>query len=150
MAKRAKDTKKASGKASEKLHVHKKTLREQQAEGPEAEKVSLWRMFWRGFFLPLRYAWRGLAWLAHKPPLKQIGHGLRWFFRLRAVRFIGRILGLKYLRDSFRELHSVTWPTFKESTRLTGAVIIFSIVFGLFVAVVDFGLDKLFKQILLK
>jgi preprotein translocase SecE subunit len=149
MAKKEKDSK-TSGKVSDKLHVHKKTLREQQAEGPEAEKVSLWRTFWRGFFLPVRYLWKGLAWLAHKPPLKQIGHGLRWFFMLKPVRFIGRILGLKYLRDSFKELRTVTWPTFKESTRLTGAVLIFSIVFGLFVAVVDFGLDKLFKQILLK
>jgi len=148
MAKKEEDKK--TEKISAKLPLHKKTLREQQAEGPEVEKVSLWRMFWRGFFLPIRYIWRGLAWLAHKPPLKQIGHGLRWFFMLKAVRFIGRILGLGYLRDSFKELRTVSWPTLKESTRLTGAVIIFSIVFGLFVALVDFGLDKVFKQILLK
>lgn len=149
MAKKEAKVKKADA-VSSKLHVHKKTLREQQAEGPEIEKVSLWRMFWRGFSLPIRYVWRGLAWIAHRPPLKQIGHGIRWFFMLKPVRFLGRILGLKYLRDSVRELRSVTWPTLKESTRLTGAVIIFSIIFGLFVAVVDFGLDKLFKQILLK
>lgn len=149
MANNDKGTKKP-GKVSDKLHVHKKTLREQQVEGSEVEKVSLWRMFWRGFFLPVRYLWRGLAWLAHKPPLKQIGHGLRWFFGLKPVRFVGRILGLGYLRDSLKELRTVTWPTFKESTRLTGAVIIFSIIFGLFVALVDFGLDKVFKQILLK
>jgi preprotein translocase SecE subunit len=149
MAKKEEKGKRAD-KVSSKLHVHKKTLREQQAEGPEVEKVSLWRMFWRGFFLPIRYIWRGLAWLAHRPPLKQIGHGLRWFFMLKPVRFIGRIVGLGYLRDSLKELRTVTWPTFKESTRLTGAVIIFSIIFGLFVAIVDFGLDKVFKQILLK
>jgi len=149
MAKNEKSSGK-NGKASDKLHIHKKTLREQQAEGPVAEKVSLWRMFWRGFFLPIRYVGKGLAWLSHKPPLRQIGHGLRWFFMLKPVRFIGKIVGFTYLRDSFKELRTVTWPTLRESTRLTGAVIIFSIIFGLFVALVDFGLDKVFKQILLK
>lgn len=149
MAQKKKESKK-SAKTSDKLHIHKKTLREQQADGPEVEKISLWRAFWRGFFLPVRYAWRGLGWLAHRPPLKQIGHGIRWFFMLKAVRFLGRILGLTYVRDSFKELRTVTWPSLKESTRLTGAVLIFSLVFGLFVALVDFGLDKLFKQILLK
>lgn len=146
----AKSQKKDSKKDASKLHLHKKTLREQQAEGPIEEKVSLWRMFWRGFFLPIRYVGRGFAWTAHRPPLKQMGHGIRWFFRLKGVKFIGRIIGLKYIRDSFSELRTVTWPTLRESTRLTGAVLIFSLVFGLFVAVVDFGLDKLFKQILLK
>ena len=93
---------------------------------------------------------KGIAWLAHKPPLKQIGHALRWFFRLRAVRFIGRMLGFGYFRQSWRELKEVTWPTWREGRRLTTAVIIFSVVFGALIAIVDFGLDKLFKQLLLK
>jgi len=93
---------------------------------------------------------KGLAWLAHRPPLKQIGHGLRWFFRLRPVRFIGRILGFTYIRSSWQELKNVTWPTRREGRRLTTAVIIFSVIFGALIAVVDFGLDKLFKQVFLK
>lgn len=99
---------------------------------------------------PIKGIWRGLAWLTHQFPLKQIGHGLRWFFRLKAVRFLGRILGLTYIRDSWRELRGVTWPTRRESLRLTSAVIIFSVIFGLLIAVVDYGLDKLFRQILIK
>lgn len=122
---------------------------------------SLKGAFLTGFMWPIKMMWRGvrfvfrkigqvLAWISHKPPLKQIGHGLRWFSRLKFVRKIGRILGLRYLRDSWRELRQVTWPTFKDSTRLTGAVIIFSLVFGVLIAIIDFGLDKLFRQILLK
>jgi preprotein translocase SecE subunit len=111
---------------------------------------SLVRVFFRGFFLPVRLLWRGLAWIAHRPPLKQIGHTIRWFFRLRAVRFIGRILGLSFLRNSWRELKSVTWPARRDGLRLTWAVVAFSVVFAVIIAIVDYGLDKLFKQLLLK
>ena len=122
-----------------------------------SEDQSLVKAFFGGFFLPfrllgraLKQVWRGIVWLSHKTPLKQIGHGLRWFFRLRAVRFIGRMLGFGYIRDSAKELRGVTWPTFRESIRLTGAVVLFSVVFGTLIALVDYGLDKVFKQILLK
>ena len=111
---------------------------------------SLVRVFFRGFFLPVRLIWRGLAWITHRPPLKQIGHALRWFFRLRAVRFIGRIIGFSFVRGSWRELKQVTWPTKRDGVRLTTAVIMFSTVFALILAGVDYGLDKVFKQLLLK
>lgn len=111
---------------------------------------SLARVFFRGFFLPLRLVGRGFAWIGHRPPLKQIGHGLRWFFRLKVVRFIGRILGFTFIRSSVRELKQVTWPTRREGFRLTSAVVFFSVVFAVVLAGVDYGLDKVFKQLLLK
>ena len=114
------------------------------------DNESLVRVFFRGFFWPLKMVGKGLAWLGHRPPLKQIGHGLRWFFNLKAVRFIGRIFGLKYLASSWTELREVTWPTRREGRRLTTAVIIFAVIFGGLIAIVDYGLDKLFKQLLLK
>ena len=116
----------------------------------EKEQESLVRVFFRGFFLPLRLVFRGLAWLGHRPPLKQIGHGMRWFFRLRFIRFIGRVVGLGFVRGSWQELKQVTWPARREGLRLTSAVIVFSVVFSVVLAVVDYGLDKLFKQLLLK
>ncbi len=128
--------------------TQKKTLKESQTAG--AKEESLARVFWRGFFLPIRLIGRGFGWIAHRPPLKQIGHGLRWFFTRKPMRFIAKWTGLKYIIDSWSELRDVTWPTFKESVRLTSAVIVFSVVFGLMIAVVDFFLDKIFKQILLK
>ncbi len=121
-----------------------------------SENQDLGKAFWTGFFWPVRYLLQALkyvgkvfAWVSHKPPLKQIGHGLRWFFRLRAIQFIGRMLGFGYFKSSWKELKQVTWPTRHESFRLTGAVLIFSVAFGLFIALVDYGLDKLFRQILL-
>ena len=93
---------------------------------------------------------RALGWLGHVPPLRQIGHGLRWFFLLRPLRFLGKILGLRYIRDSWRELKLVTWPSRTQSRQLTVAVVIFSVVFGGLIAIVDFGLDKLFKQVIIK
>ncbi|HET6924667.1 MAG TPA: preprotein translocase subunit SecE [Candidatus Saccharimonadales bacterium] len=101
------------------------------------------RKFFSFIFSPLR-------WLSHKPPLKQIGHGLRWFFTRRFMRFLGRLLGLRYLRDSWRELKLVAWPSRRQSRQLTFAVIIFSVIFGGLIAIVDYGLDKLFKHIILK
>jgi preprotein translocase SecE subunit len=122
----------------------------QPAQSNNDDDESLVRVFFRGFFWPLRMVFKGLAWITHRPPLKQIGHALRWFFRLRAVRFIGRMLGFGYFRSSWQELRQVTWPARREGRRLTTAVIIFSVVFGALIAVVDFGLDKLFRQVLLK
>lgn len=114
------------------------------------ESDSIARAFFRGFFWPLRMVGRLLIWLSHRPPFKQIGHGLRWFFRLKPLRFIAKILGLTYIYRSWEELKQVTWPSFRESMRLTSAVIVFSVIFGALIAVVDYGLDKLFKQVLLK
>jgi len=75
-------------------------------------------------------------------------------FKTRPVRFIGRLLAtilfLRYFRDSWKELRQVTWPGRKETWQLAFAVFVFAVVFGLMITVVDYGLNKLFEQILLK
>jgi preprotein translocase SecE subunit len=116
----------------------------------DSSDESLVRVFFHGFFWPVRLIGRSLAWIGHRPPLKQVGHAIRWFFRLRAIRFVGRILGLTFIRGSWRELKQVTWPARRDGFRLTSAVVMFSTVFALILAGVDYGLDKLFKQLLLK
>lgn len=63
---------------------------------------------------------------------------------------IGKVIVPVYLRNSWRELKLVTWPSWKQSRQLTFAVLVFAIVFGALVAVVDYGLDKVFRNILLK
>ncbi len=123
---------------------------EKQANSAENQKHGARHALWYGFTWPVRIIWRGLAKLTHVPPLKQIGHGFRWFANLKVVRFIAKILLITYLINSWRELRQVTWPSRRESRRLTTAVILFAIVFGFLIAVVDYGLDKLFKQVLLK
>ncbi len=72
-------------------------------------------------------------------------------FKTRPARFIGRILVsvllLRYIRGAWKEVRQVEWPTARETTRLTIAVFVFSIVFGVIVAVTDYGLDKIFRKV---
>lgn len=55
----------------------------------------------------------------------------------------------RYFRESWQELRQVTWPTRRETFKLTLAVFLFAIIFGLLVSLTDYGLDKLFRRILL-
>jgi len=74
-------------------------------------------------------------------PLKPIG------------RVLKRVLGWlvpRYFVNAWREVKQVTWPGRKETWRLTLAVFIFAAVFGFVVYFVDKGLEKLFKELVLK
>lgn len=81
---------------------------------------------------------------------KPLGRPARKIGRSKPGRLLGRLLLPRYLRDSWRELRLVTWPDWNESRRLTFAVLVFAVIFGASIALVDFGLDKLFRNILLK
>jgi len=83
-------------------------------------------------------------------PFRFIGRPFKGLGRLKPFRIIGRILWPTYFRNSVKELKQVTWPNRRESIQLTGAVLVFAAVFGVMIALVDYGLDKLFKQVLLK
>ncbi len=92
-----------------------------------------------------------------KPVLHPIGKALGKVFGLKVfrvfkkpLRVLGRILLPMYLRDSWKELKLVKWPNWKQSRDLTFAVLVFASIFGAIVAAVDFGLDRLFKDVLLK
>lgn len=71
-------------------------------------------------------------------------------FKLKFIRFFGRIIFPEYFRSSWRELKLVKWPNWKQSRQLTFAVLVFALIFGVTVAIIDYGLDKLFRDILLK
>ncbi len=83
-------------------------------------------------------------------PFRAIGWFFRQLGRVKVLRIVGYVLVPPYFRNSWRELRKVTWPTLKQSRQLTTAVMLFAIVFGVLVATVDYGLDKLFKQVLIK
>ncbi len=68
----------------------------------------------------------------------------------KILYLISLIIYPRYVRNSFKELKDVSWPKFGDSLKLTYAVIIFAVVFGAAVALVDLGLGKIFKIILLK
>ncbi len=87
-------------------------------------------------------------------PFKKVGRPLVKYGakigHLKPFRILGLILFPTYFRNSWKELKQVTWPSRKQSWQLTLAVIVFATIFGVLIAIVDFGLDRLFKQVLLK
>ncbi len=70
-------------------------------------------------------------------PLRPLLRPLRW-------------LVPSYFVNSWREVKQVTWPNRRETWRLTLAVFIFAVVFGLLIAGVDWVLDQIFKKVVLK
>ncbi len=87
---------------------------------------------------------------ATSPVFKPVQAFLTKLNTFKPFRLIGRIIFPSYFRQSWQELRLVTWPNWTESRRLTSAVLIFAIIFGGVIAGVDYGLDKLFRNILLK
>jgi preprotein translocase subunit SecE len=49
----------------------------------------------------------------------------------------------RFFKDIISELKKVTWPTFKDLMKYTGAVLAFIIVAAVIVGVLDFGLKSL-------
>ncbi len=87
-------------------------------------------------------------------PFKKPASIITWPFRTRPVRWVGRVLGRifwpKYFRDAFKEVRLVTWPSRKNTWKLTFAVIVFAVVFGLAAAGTDFVLDKIIRRIVFR
>jgi preprotein translocase SecE subunit len=64
-----------------------------------------------------------------------------------ATRFRQSRMG-RFIIEAYYELrHKVTWPTFEEARNMTIAVIVLSAVIGGILALVDFGLVRLFLLI---
>lgn len=114
------------------------TVRDVTNKNENEQQAGVGRQIWRGFSWPLRMLGRGLT---------AVGRLLN---KVKIFRIIGFILWPPYFRNSWRELRQVTWPNGKQSRQLTLAVILFATIFGLLIALLDFGLDKIFKQVLLK
>lgn len=69
----------------------------------------------------------------------------------RIGRFLAKEKQLmpKYFREAWHELKLVQWPSRRETIKLSLAVFIFALVFGGLVWVVDYGLDNLFRKVLI-
>lgn len=68
----------------------------------------------------------------------------------RAVHILATILLINFVRSAWQELREVKWPNRKQTTQLTLAVFIFALIFGAIISVADYGLDKVFKAVLLR
>ncbi len=55
----------------------------------------------------------------------------------------------KYFADSAKELKNVTWPGRRETWKLVFAVFVFAMTLGVFIAVLDYGIERVFKDIIL-
>lgn len=69
---------------------------------------------------------------------------------LRPVKKVLGWLMPRYFVNAWREVRQVTWPTRRETWRLTFAVFLFALIFGLLIAGVDKVLDEFFKKVILK
>lgn len=61
-------------------------------------------------------------------------------------KFFGKITG--YFKESWSELSKVVWPNRKQVIEMTLAVIILSILVGVLMGIMDFGLSKGLSQLL--
>ncbi len=55
----------------------------------------------------------------------------------------------KYVGESITEMRKVTWPSRRESLKLTFAVIIFTTIFTIFMSLADFGIGSIVERVLL-
>jgi preprotein translocase subunit SecE len=69
----------------------------------------------------------------------------------RAGRFLNKRRNVipRFLRNAWAELRLVTWPNRRETVKLTIAVFVFAFVFAFVISLVDYGLDKVFRQLFL-
>lgn len=123
------------------------TFRERalKAQSVEPSKKSRIRRFFGAIFSLIAKLFRPL-----KKPLAWLKRTRLAKLLRKPLKLLAKILFLSYIKDSLKELKNVTWPSWKQSRSLTLAVLIFAIVFGTLIATVDYGLDKLFKTLLLK
>jgi len=56
----------------------------------------------------------------------------------------------RFFKDAWSEIKQVVWPNKKETIKLSVAVSVFAIVFGIMIWLVDMGLDYVFKKLLIK
>jgi preprotein translocase SecE subunit len=55
----------------------------------------------------------------------------------------------KFLTSPFSEIKLVSWPNRRDTLRLTSAVVIFSVIFGIMVSLLDWGFEIIFKKVFL-
>jgi preprotein translocase SecE subunit len=69
---------------------------------------------------------------------------------------VGKFLGRRsrftpmYFIDSVREMRKVSWPSRRQVASLTLAVFMFSFFLSAIIKAMDYGFDKLFKNVILK
>lgn len=86
--------------------------------------------------------------------LNKVGGGKEYHLPLpdnKLGRFMRKRVRLwpRFFGEAWAEIRQVTWPNRRQTVRLTFAVFIFALIFGIMVALLDFGLDKLFREVII-
>jgi len=68
------------------------------------------------------------------------------FEKTRVFRFLPKF---RFITSSFGEIKLVSWPSRRDTLRLTSAVIIFSVIFGIMISLLDWGFEIIFKKVFL-
>jgi preprotein translocase SecE subunit len=150
----AEKTNKTNSKKPKRRLKSTPTLREQTEQGNEPKKQSrIKQVLLTPFKLIFRVLKAITLFIANSP----IGRLVKAIWKSRVftpIRFIFKIIGkvllISYFKNAWKELRLVTWPNNRTTWRLTGAVLVFAIVFGLTVAGLDYILEKGFREVLLK
>lgn len=61
-------------------------------------------------------------------------------------KLFGKIIG--YFKESWLELSKVVWPTGKQALEMTLAVLLLSLIVGVYLGLIDFGLQKGLTQLI--
>jgi preprotein translocase SecE subunit len=124
------------------------TIREQTSAATQSHQKSSKTRTEKGIKRLFKATGRGIA------SLLRPFNFLLWPFRTRIGRVIVKVLGtvllINFIVGAWRELKGVEWPNRKQTFQLTVAVYMFAIIFGIIIAVIDYGLDRIFKRVLLK
>lgn len=134
----------ATTKKPAKTSAKKQTLRERSTASNNAKPRRL-RATAGHFKKPLSAAKRIAKRIRVPLPHNKFGNALR-----KIGRAIGSVIWPRFFRNAWAELRQVTWPGRRETWRLTMAVFVFSVIFAIIVGFLDFGLDKLFKEIIVE
>lgn len=143
MAKKAEESK----PAGKKLPEVKRQLKKPQTVRERAEKAGIEKK-------PRRIKQAGSTAVR---PLKAVARtGRKEFYLPLPDNKVGRFLNKRrrvipsYFRGAWEELRQVQWIGRRETAKLTMAVFVFAIFFGVLVTALDYGLDKIFKALILK
>jgi preprotein translocase SecE subunit len=92
---------------------------------------------------------------AAKKPVSKVGEVLTKDFHVVKPKSDDKFLTKSrkitpsYFRRAWAEVKLVTWPGRKMTWKLVFAVFVFSIVLGLYIAILDYGLEKLLREVIL-
>lgn len=132
------------------------TLREQTQQQQKPAKTSVVKQVLSKILWPLRAIGTLIKKVTTTLANSKLGAGAKRLYQSRVfapvrflVRILSKILLISYFKNSWQELKLVTWPNAKLTWRLTFAVLMFGLAFGLIIAGLDYVLEKGFREVLL-